>query len=59
MRSPSTNVSQLVPVYNTNTLVAFGLAILIFKELPNSGDLIRNLIGALLIVAGTTLIGLK
>jgi uncharacterized membrane protein len=59
MQSPSTNLSQLVPVYNTNTLVAFVLAILIFKELPNSGDLFRNLIGAVLIVAGTVLIGLK
>jgi drug/metabolite transporter (DMT)-like permease len=59
MRSPSTNLSQLVPVYNTNTLVAFILAILFFRELPNSGDLLRNLSGALLIVLGTTLIGLR
>jgi uncharacterized membrane protein len=59
MRSPSTNLSQLVPVYNTNTLVAFILAIIFFRELPNSGDLLRNLSGALLIVLGTTLIGLR
>lgn len=59
MQNPATNLSQLVPVYNTNTLVAFVLAVLIFKELPNPGDMLRNLAGALLIVAGTTLIGMK
>lgn len=59
MQSPETNLSQLVPVYNTNTLVAFILAVLIFKELPSGGDLIRNLIGAVMIVAGTILIGIK
>ncbi len=59
MRSPATNLSQLVPVYNTNTLIAFLLAVIFFKELPQGGDLLRNLGGALLIVLGTTLIGLK
>lgn len=59
MRSPLTNVSQLVPLYNTNTLVAFLLAILLFKELPEGPDLLRNLAGALLIVAGSVLIGLR
>ncbi len=59
LQSPTTNVSQLVPIYNTNTLVAFVLAILIFKELPYGPDLIRNLAGAVLIVLGTILIGIK
>ncbi len=59
MQSPATNISQLVPVYNTNTLVAFILAVLLFKELPQGADLLRNLIGALLIVGGTILIGIK
>ncbi len=59
LQSPATNLSQLVPVYNTNTLIAFVLAILIFRELPYGPDLIRNLIGAVLIVAGTVLIGIK
>ncbi|HEY3295730.1 MAG TPA: hypothetical protein VGL38_09845 [bacterium] len=59
MRSPGTNISQLVPVYNTNTLVAFLLAVIFFKELPTGGDLVRNLGGALLIVLGTTLIGMR
>jgi uncharacterized membrane protein len=54
-----TNISQLVPVYNTNTLVAFILAVVLFKELPQGADLIRNLLGALLIVGGTILIGIK
>jgi uncharacterized membrane protein len=59
MRTPGTNLSQLVPVYNTNTLIAFILAVIIFKELPQGIDLVRNLAGAILIVAGTVLIGLK
>lgn len=57
--SPTTNLSQLVPIYNTNTLVAFILAVVIFKELPQGADLIRNLIGAMMIVGGTVLIGIK
>ena len=58
LQSPLTNVSQLVPIYNTNTLIAFVLAILLFKELPQGTELIRNLTGALLIVGGTILIGI-
>jgi transporter family protein len=56
LNQPSTNISQLVPVYNTNTLVAFILAVIIFRELPQGMDLVRNLAGAVLIVAGTVLI---
>lgn len=59
LNSPTGNVSQLVPIYNTNTLVAFVIAVLVFHELPQGPDLIRNLIGALLIVVGATLIGLR
>jgi uncharacterized membrane protein len=59
MRSPSTNISQLVPIYNTNTLVAFVLAVVFLRELPHASDLLRNLAGALLIVMGTILIGLR
>ncbi|RPH93486.1 hypothetical protein EHM69_10130 [candidate division KSB1 bacterium] len=59
LRSSTTNLSQLVPVYNTNTLVAFFLAVVFLKELPQGADLLRNLAGALLIVIGTVLIGLK
>jgi drug/metabolite transporter (DMT)-like permease len=59
MRSSDTNLSQLVPVYNTNTLVAFLLAVIFFKELPQGADLLRNAVGALLIVAGTIFIGIK
>jgi uncharacterized membrane protein len=59
MRNPAVNLSQMVPVYNTNTLVAFLIAVVLFKELPQGVDLLRNLAGALLIVAGTVLIGLR
>ncbi len=57
MRLPETNVTQLVPVYNTNTLIAFILAVIFFRELPSGPDLLRNLAGAALIVLGTGLIG--
>jgi uncharacterized membrane protein len=56
---PGTNVSQLVPVYNTNTLIAFVLSVVLFRELPLGPDLYRNLAGAVLIVAGSILIGGK
>ena len=59
LRSPATNLSQLVPVYNTNTLVAFLLAVIFLKELPQGADLLRNLAGAVLIVMGSWLIGIK
>jgi uncharacterized membrane protein len=57
LRLPGTNLSQLVPVYNTNTLIAFILAVIFFRELPAGPDLLRNLAGAVLIVVGTGLIG--
>jgi uncharacterized membrane protein len=57
LQRPETNLSQLVPVYNTNTLIAFILAVILFRELPSGPDLIRNLAGAILIVVGTGLIG--
>ncbi len=59
LNTPAGNVSKLVPIYNTNTLIAFVLAVIFFRELPTGSDLIRNLAGALLIVAGATLIGVK
>jgi uncharacterized membrane protein len=59
LRSPSTNLSQLLPIYNTNTLVAFLLAVVFFKELPQGADMLRNLAGAVLIVMGSWLIGIK
>jgi len=56
LRIPNVNLAQMVPLFNTNTLVAFLLAILIFKELPDKSDLLRCSIGAIMIVIGAILI---
>jgi uncharacterized membrane protein len=50
------NMSQVVPIYNTNTLIAVALVILLFKEIPSSTDLIRVIIGAILITVGAILV---
>ena len=50
------NMSQAVPVWNTNTLVAVFLCLLIFKEIPAGSDLIRVIIGAVLITIGAILV---
>ncbi len=51
------NVSQIVPLYNTNTLVAMVLALIIFKEFQ---DLIiwKVLLGGSFIVIGGALVAL-
>lgn len=50
------NMSQVVPIYNTNTLIAVALVILLFKELPAGADLVRVIIGAILITVGAILV---
>jgi drug/metabolite transporter (DMT)-like permease len=56
LKMPDVNIAQMVSVFNTNTLVSFILAIIVFKELPNSGDLLRCFVGAVLIVCGAVLV---
>lgn len=50
------DVARLTPLYNTNTLVAVFLGILLLKELPASQDLIKVLVGSVLIMIGTVLV---
>jgi transporter family protein len=49
-------VSKLTPLYNTNTLVALVLGIILLKELPSGTMAIKVAIGAILIVAGGVLV---
>jgi uncharacterized membrane protein len=48
-------VSKVVPLYNMNTLIAVLLGFLIFAEWKNV-NIIQLLIGAILVVAGGTLV---
>ena len=51
------SVSKLAPLYNTNTLVAVFLGIVLLKEIPNStGNTLKLIIGAILIVVGAFLV---
>ncbi len=49
-------VAKLAPIYNTNTLVAVLLGIILLKELPAGTEKIKVLIGAVLIVVGGVLV---
>ncbi|MCX6802393.1 MAG: EamA family transporter [Candidatus Diapherotrites archaeon] len=50
--------AKLAPIYNTNTLVAVFLGIVLLKELPTAGSAFTVVLGALLIVAGAFLVSL-
>jgi uncharacterized membrane protein len=49
-------MSQVVPIYNTNTLIAVALVVLLLKEIPAGADLVRVIIGAILITVGAILV---
>ncbi|MCX6639426.1 MAG: GRP family sugar transporter [bacterium] len=49
-------MSQVVPIYNTNTLIAVFLVIVLLKEVPTGADLIRVIAGAILITVGAILV---
>jgi len=50
------DIAKLSPIYNTNTLVAVVLGIILLNELPNSNEMIRVVLGAVLIVIGAIVI---
>ncbi len=50
------DVARLTPIYNTNTLIAVLLGIILLHELPTAGQAIKVIIGALLIVVGSVLV---
>ena len=54
--SSGADVAKLAPIYNTNTLVAVILGILLLKELPAASAILKVVAGAILIVIGSVLV---
>ncbi len=52
------DVAKLAPIYNLNTLIAVVLGILFLHELPNKDELLRVLLGSVMIVIGAILVSL-
>jgi len=52
------DVSRLVPIFNTNTLVAVLLGVIFLHELPTGSELLRVIVGAVFIVLGSVLVAL-
>ena len=50
------DIARLTPIFNTNTLVAVILGILLLGELPSSPDKFKVIAGALMIVVGSILV---
>jgi len=50
------DVSRLSPIYNTNTLVAVILGILLLHEIPQAASMIKVLLGGFLITVGAILV---
>ena len=51
-RDPATNVAQLIPLVNANTIVAVLGGLVVFRELANGADLKRIVIGTVLMMVG-------
>ncbi|MFA5228426.1 MAG: hypothetical protein WC446_01570 [Candidatus Paceibacterota bacterium] len=54
--SSGAEAARLVPIYNTNTLIAIFLGIVFLHELPAPDERIKVVTGALMIVVGSILI---
>ena len=54
--SKGADISKLVPIYNTNTLIAVFIGILFLHEIPN--DWFKVVSGAVLIVIGAVLVSI-
>lgn len=52
------DVARIAPIYNTNTLIAVLLGILILKEVPDTTQILRVISGAVLIVIGAILVSI-
>lgn len=52
------DVSKLAPIYNTNTLVAVMLGIVILHEIPALAEQFKVIVGAILIILGGILISI-
>lgn len=53
------DVARLAPLYNTNTLVAVILGIILLKEVPSAASIWKVILGAILVVAGSVLVSVK
>ncbi len=53
------DVAKLAPLYNTNTLVAVLLGVILLKEIPSAASVWRVILGAVLVVAGSVLVSIK
>ena len=51
-RDPATNVAQLIPLVNANTIVAVIGGLIVFRELSNGADLTKIVIGSALMMIG-------
>ena len=50
------NVAQLAPIYNANTIIAVILGIILLKEIPNASQMVRIIIGSVMVVVGAVLV---
>jgi uncharacterized membrane protein len=50
------DIAKLAPIYNTNTLIAVFLGIVFLKEIPAGSEIIKVVLGAVLIVIGAVLV---
>ena len=49
-------VARLAPLYNANTIIAVVLGIVLLGEVPDMSQMIRVIIGAVMIIIGTVLV---
>jgi uncharacterized membrane protein len=52
------DVSKISPIYNTNTLIAVLLGIILLGELPKAAAMTKVIIGAIMIVVGSVLVAI-
>jgi len=52
------DASKLTPIFNMNTLVVVGLGIILLHELPQQSELLRVVIGAVLVIIGGILVSI-
>ena len=57
--SSGSDIAKLAPIYNTNTLVAVILGIILLKELPSAAAAWKTVLGSIFIVIGAILVSLK
>ncbi len=50
------NASQMIPIYNMNTLLVVILAIFLLRELPNPEQAVKIVVGAVLMMVGAILV---